>query len=52
MERAKVWSGLTLFLECPKILPSHKNLSKFLMVIDVIVLGVIVLGVEVGDEVV
>ena len=44
--------GLTLFLGWQKILSSHKNLSKFLMVIDVIVLGVIVLGVEVGDEVV
>ena len=52
MEEAKVWLGLTLFLGYPKILSSHKNLSKFLIVIDVVVLGVAVLGMEVGDEVV
>ena len=52
MEGAKVWFGLTLFLGCPKILSSHKDLSNFFIAIDVVVLGVVVLGMEVGDEVV
>ena len=34
------------------ILSCHKDLSKFLIVIDVVVPGVVVLGMEVGDEVV
>ena len=37
---------------CPKILSRHKNLSKFFIAIDVVVLGVVVLGMKVGDEVV
>ena len=52
MERAKVWLGLSSLMRCQKILSSHKDLSKFLIVIDVVVLGVIVLGMKVGDVVV
>ena len=52
MEGADICLGLPLFLGCPKILSSHKDLSKFYIVIYVLVLGVVVLGMEVGDEVV
>ena len=52
MEGAKVWLGLTLFLGCPKILLSQKDLSNFFIVIDVVVLRVVALGMEVWDEVV
>ena len=52
MEGANLCLGLRLFLGCPKILSSHKDLSKFSIVIDVVVLGVVVLGMKVGDEVV
>ena len=48
--RGKSFVGFYIILNI--ILSCHKDLSKFLIVIDVVVPGVVVLGMEVGDEVV